>query len=98
MCYWCASRNVKIEPSGEARGELVDCPCCGKYRMAHDALFFFFAHPGEPPPVLFSSQQKMGMRVHIFNENILERIPTISAVDIMRITGVRSENSRIHIN
>lgn len=95
MCYWCAGKNVKIEHSAEPRGDLVDCPCCGKYRLAQDALSFFLEKPGAPAPAAFSSRQKMAMRIYVFNENILERIPLISAADIVLITGARPEMARV---
>ncbi len=96
MCYWCTGRNAKIEDPGGVFGIRVDCPCCGKYRMAYDALSLFFERSGESAPEVFSQQQKMEMRVYIFNENILDRTPTISAAVIKQITGAIPENLHFH--
>lgn len=94
MCYWCASNDVRVKGLGATRGKLVDCPCCGRYEMAREALFIFFELPGDEAPSVFTTQQKMAIRVHILNENIAERIPTISLAVIKRITGLTSEGKR----
>ena len=93
MCFWCTSRHARIEDPEGVFGIRVDCPCCGKYRMAYDALSLFFERSGESVPMVFSQQQKIEMRVYIFNENIVDRIPTISGADIIWITGAESENT-----
>jgi hypothetical protein len=64
--------------------------------MAYDALSLFFEQSGESAPAVFSQQQKMEMRVFIFNENIFDRIPTISAPVIKQITGAMPENLHFH--